>query len=179
MKTATLCHLKKITGALILFLSLSFVPMKAQELAFKRFEISNESESRANAIDYSLLNHLANDNIPTKHYRDGQLVKDCLKPQRIFINRTALQSVLNDKESIEQSEILIIKINSLKDLQFSILLENLQAFSNLKYLVVQSSIDLCSASSDSSNCEMEALRSFLIGSAPASVEIFYQISIDE
>lgn len=122
--------------------------------------------------------HWAYAAIPTAHLSNGILQLPGSPAARIYTDIYSLRN-LDLTSGLQQIQALCILVNSSADLNLVIPADKLLTFPALRYIIFISSIPLCAEQSEATECQASTLSALFRGELPASIQIFYTISIPE
>jgi hypothetical protein len=113
---------------------------------------------------------------PTLYYENGQLVNVPGEPPvRVNTDVQSLGAVT--KASYGQVEIIVIKIQSLQELQMQLNVASLSGFSKLGYIYFLCSFELCSGQAGENSCELEKIARMINLGNNTTVNVTYSVSI--
>jgi hypothetical protein len=113
---------------------------------------------------------------PTLYFDNGQLeIVPEASPVRVNTDVSSLSQVINSRYN--QVEILVIRIQNPVDLQMSLQLSGLSAYSNLKYVYFLCSFELCPEKIVEGKCEKEKIANMVNIGDNSGIGIVYSVSI--
>ncbi|MFH1119387.1 MAG: hypothetical protein V1775_06150 [Bacteroidota bacterium] len=188
MKKSTIAEKIRVNLLILLnfklFLSLLFILMagvlSSQTVNQLNLQISGMLSSADPAVvaEGQHLQSLVSDLYPTLMFQNGVLIQyggdNSVKAE---CGVASLTDLYQPDEAFATVEIILIKIQSVQDLQTIVNLDGLTGFTQLKYLFFLCDFELCSQSGQSQTCEQEIFAAMIQGSGIEGLKVLYKVSI--
>lgn len=168
-------HLK-IIGISCLLMLISSIG-HTQNQIYQLEEVLQLPTANAGSSDAYDLNALAYDLVPTIYYKNGKatITDKLATPVRVIVDATAIGKLYEVKPSFKTIEMIVIQLSDVSELTSTINVELLQHFTQLRYVYISCSFNVC----DTDVCAKEKISSMLQGKLPATTSLIYSSAINE